>query len=100
MTGVVRVSSRKLYQGGNSVLIMKGEHDQMKNGCDVYSELGYCEGVVETFGKGGVGELGGEAPPLVDETLVVLHTIIVSHNCACARSAITCLKLVPRDNYY
>ena len=40
MTGVVKVSSRKLYQGGNSVLIMKGEYDQMQNGCDVYSELG------------------------------------------------------------
>ena len=58
--------------------------------------------MVETFGKGGVGELGGEAPPLVDETLVVLHTIIgiASHNRAWARSAITCLKLVPRDYYY
>ena len=52
-----RVSSKKLYQGGCSVIIMKGRHDQMKSRCGFYSKLGYCEGVVEEFG-GGVGELG------------------------------------------
>ena len=33
----IRVSSRKLYQGGSSVIIMKGGHDQMKSGCGFYS---------------------------------------------------------------
>ena len=46
----VRVSSRKLYQGGSSVIIMKGGHDQMKSRCGFYSKLEYCEGVVEEFG--------------------------------------------------
>ena len=43
----------------------------MKSRCGFYSKLEYCEGVVEEFG-GEVGELGGEASPLlppVDETL-------------------------------
>ena len=57
-----RVSSRKLYQGGSSVIIMKGGHDQMKSRCGFYSKLEYCEGMVEEFG-GEVGELGGEASP-------------------------------------
>ena len=72
MSAIVRVSSRKLYQGGSSVIIMKGGHDQTKSRCGFYSKLGYCEGVVEEFGGGGeVGELGGETspPPPVDETL-------------------------------
>ena len=66
-----RVSSRKLYQGGSSVIIMKGGHDQMKSRCGFYSKLEYCEVVVEEFG-GEVGELGGKLPPRsppVDETL-------------------------------
>ena len=66
-----RVSSRKLYQGGRSVIIMKGRHEQMKSKCGFYSKLGYCEGVVEVFG-GEVGELGRlppPPPPPVDETL-------------------------------
>ena len=58
MSAIVRVSSRKLYQGGSSVIIMKGGHDQTKSRCGFYSKLGYCEGVVEEFG-GAVGELGG-----------------------------------------
>ena len=41
----------------------------MKSRCGFCSKLGYCEGVVEEFG-GEVGELGGEASPPVDETLV------------------------------
>ena len=63
-----RVSS---YQGGSSVIIMKGGHDQTKSRCGFYSKLEYCEGVVEEFGGGGgeVVELGGEASPPVDETL-------------------------------
>ena len=67
-----RVSSRKLYQGGSSVIIMKGGHDQTKSRCDFFYKLGYCEGVVEKFGGGEVGGLGGggELPALpVDETL-------------------------------
>ena len=68
MSAIVRVSSRKLYQGGSSVIIMKGGHDQMKSRCGFYSKLGYCEGVVEEFG-GEVGELGGKLSPPVDETL-------------------------------
>ena len=58
VSAIVRVSSRKLYQGGSSVIIMKGGHDQMKSRCGFYSKLGYCVGVVEGFG-GEVGELGG-----------------------------------------
>ena len=46
----VRVSSRKLDQGGSSVIIVKGGHDQMKSSCGFYSQLGYCEGVVEELG--------------------------------------------------
>ena len=42
---MIRVSSRKFYQGGSSVLTMKGGHDQMKIGYGFYSKLGYCEGV-------------------------------------------------------
>ena len=68
MSAIVRVSSRNLYQGGSSVIIMKGGHDQTKSRCGFYSKLGYCEGVVEEFG-GEVGELGGETSPPVDETL-------------------------------
>ena len=46
-----RVSSRKLYKGGgSSVIIMKGGHDLMKSRCGFYSKLEYCEGVVEEFG--------------------------------------------------
>jgi len=30
---------------------MKGGHDQMKSKCGFYSKFGYCEGVVEEFGK-------------------------------------------------
>ena len=53
-----RVSSRKLYQGGgSSVIIMKGGHDQMKSKCGFYSKFGYCEGVLEEFGRGGGGRL-------------------------------------------
>ena len=63
MSAIARVSSRKLYQGGRSV-ILKGGHDQIKSRCAFCSKLGYCEGVVEEFG-GDIGELGGEAshPP-------------------------------------
>jgi len=45
-------SSRKqhIYQGRSSVIVVKGEHDQVKNRCGIYSELGYCERVVEEFG--------------------------------------------------
>ena len=70
MSAIVRVSSRKLYQGGGSVIIMKGGHDQTKSRCGFYSKLGHCEGVVEEF-WGEVGELGGKTspPPPVDETL-------------------------------
>ena len=57
-----RVSSKKFYQGGSSVLKMKGGHDQIKKRCGFYSKFGYCEGLVEEFG-GEVGELRGEAPP-------------------------------------
>ena len=59
MSAIVRVSSRKFYQGGSSVIIMKGGHNQMKSRCGFYSKLGYCEGVIEEFG-GEVGELGGK----------------------------------------
>ena len=52
MSAIARVSSRKLYQGGSSVIIMKGGHDQTKSRCGFYSKLGYCEGVVEEFGGG------------------------------------------------
>ena len=62
VSAIVRVSSRKLYQGGSSVIIMKGGHNQMKSRCGFYSKLGYCEGVIEEFG-GEVGELGGKLPP-------------------------------------
>ena len=62
VSAIVRVSSRKLYQGGSSVIIMKGGHNQMKSRCGFYSKLGYCEGVVEEFG-GEVGELVGNFPP-------------------------------------
>ena len=62
MNAIVRVSSRKLYQGGSSVIVMKGGHDQTKSRCGFYSKLGYCEGVVKEFG-GEVGELGGKLPP-------------------------------------
>ena len=51
-----RVSSKKLYQGGSSVIIMKGGHDQIKSRCGFYSKLGYCEEVFEEFG-GGEGTL-------------------------------------------
>ena len=30
MSAIARVSSGKLYQGGSSVIIMKGGHDQTK----------------------------------------------------------------------
>ena len=45
-------------RGGSAVIIMKGEHDQMKSRHGFYSKLGYCEGVVEEFW----GEVG-EIPP-------------------------------------
>ena len=48
---------------------MKGGHDQTKSWCGFYSKLEYGEGVVEEFGGGEVGELGGEASSPVEETL-------------------------------
>ena len=50
----------------------------MKSRCGFYSTLEYCEGIVEEFGEE-VGELGGEAPPPVDETL---HTIWYWKKCS------------------
>ena len=42
----------KFCQGGSSVIIMKGGHDQLESRCGFYSKLGYCEGVVENLGGG------------------------------------------------
>ena len=41
---------------------MKGGHDQTKSRCGFYSKLEYCEGVVEEFGGGEVGELKSFPP--------------------------------------
>ena len=46
----IRVSSRKLYQGGSSVIIMKGGHDQMKSRCGFYSKLNIVRGWLKNLG--------------------------------------------------
>ena len=62
VSAIARVSSGKLYQGGSSVIIMKGGHDQTKSRCDFYSKLGYCEGVVEEVWRGESWRVGGKLP--------------------------------------
>ena len=46
----------------------------MKSRCGFYSKLEYCEGVVEEFGAE-VGELEGEASPLLPPVDETLHSI-------------------------
>ena len=57
-----RVSSKKFYQGGSSVLTTKGGHDKKKRGVVSILNLDIVRGWLKSLG-GEVGELRGEAPP-------------------------------------